>query len=587
MKKLIAIVLVLALAIGLVTAGRAEEEKDVFTWQLERVIQGGETYWAKDLNKLYLDLDKEDDGARFTNLYRETEETPEFSWGFSEDKEHVVIENAQYGQYVFALSEDVCRMTFQAGEDRQLVFVLWYSSGETDGQPEDIPNTTVSSDNITEEPEQMCAADYTQRLGTTIRYRMPDGNAVVTYNTDFGPFRYVVDIITGKVIEKDEPDLDAVRAQEGFRDPLNSEELRTIADAQLPIDSSIATSVKSSKRDDETREYTYETIYGTFIYVINRFTGEVVEKSEPDVEAIRAQEGFTEPITSGQALDIARDASGLEGGQYSNPKVSKNGDKTCFIVTFDSAYGDYSYTIEIATGKILERVEPDVDAARAQEGFVEPMTEGEAMDLASALCPVDSTGISKRLCAKDGEGGWIVTYTTVYGDCIYHFNANRDLVEKSEPDIAAAQEAGVKEPLSVPQCMDIAIRLFPLQDSLRGTTRVVHNSDGSVNVILPTEKYGDFSYKIDPMTGDVLEKTEPDYDSADVKQPASVDDEEALMWEAIDTAYATLPGFNHDAEDTRVKKEARDGDTIIVITFTWHGEQYEFHYSVNERKLVD
>ena len=159
MKKLIAIVLVLALAIGLVTAGRAEEEKDVFTWQLEQVIQGGETYWAKDLNQLYLDLDKEDDGARFTNLYRETEETPEFSWGFSEDKEHVVIENAQYGQYVFALSEDVCRMTFQAGEDRQLVFVLWYSSGETDGQPEDIPNTTVSSDNITEEPEQMCAAD--------------------------------------------------------------------------------------------------------------------------------------------------------------------------------------------------------------------------------------------------------------------------------------------------------------------------------------------------------------------------------------------------------------------------------------------
>ena len=106
-------------------------------------------------------------------------------------------------------------------------------------------------------------------------------------------------------------------------------------------------------------------------------------------------------------------------------------------------------------------------------------------------------------------------------------------------------------------------------------------------MILPTEKYGDFAYKIDPMTGDVLEKTEPDYDSADVKQPASVDDEEALMWEAIDTAYATLPGFNHDAEDTRVKKEARDGDTIIVITFTWHGEQYEFRYSVNERKLVD
>lgn len=587
MKKLIAIVMVLALAMGLVTAGRAEEEKKAFTWQLERVIQGDEVYWAKDINKFYVDLDKEGGGARFTNLYRETEETPEFTWGVTEDKKNVVVENEQYGQYVFALSEDVCRMTFQAGEDRQLVFVLWDSSGEIKEQPDDISNTTIPSDNLTEEPEQMCAADYTQRLSTSIRYRMPDGNAVVTYNTDYGPFRYVVDIITGKVIEKDEPDLDAVRAQEGFRDPLNAEELRTIADAQLPIDSSIATNVKSAKRDDETREYTYETVYGTFIYVINRFTGEVVEKSEPDVEAIRAQEGFAEPITSGQALDIARDASGLKGGQYSNPKVSKNGDKTCFIVTFDSAYGNYSYTIEIASGKIVEREEPDVDAARAQEGFVEPMTEDEAMDLASEICPVESTGISKRLCSSDNEGGWIVTYTTIYGDCIYHFNADRVLVDKSEPDIAAAQEAGVKEPLSAPQCMDIAIDLFPLQDSLRGTTRIVHNSDNTVNVVLPTEKYGDFVYKIDPMTGECLEKTEPEYDSADVKRPASADNEEDLMWEAIHSAYKTLPGYNYDAEDTHVKTEQKDGDTIITITFTWHGEAYEFHYSVNERKLVD
>lgn len=135
--------------------------------------------------------------------------------------------------------------------------------------------------------------------------------------------------------------------------------------------------------------------------------------------------------------------------------------------------------------------------------------------------------------------------------------------------------------------MDIAIRLFPLQDSLRGTTRVIHNSDDTVNVILPTEKYGDFVYKIDPITGDCLDKTEPDYDSADVKQPASADSEEDLMWEAIHTAYAALPGYDYEAEDTRVKKEAKDGDTIIIITFTWHGEQYEFHYSVNERKLVD
>ena len=587
MKKLIAIVLVLALAIGLFTAGRAEEEKDVFTWQLERVIQGDEVYWAKDISKLYLDLDKEDDGARFTNLFRETDETPEFSWGFSEDKEHVVIENDQYGQYVFALSDDVCRMTFQAGEDRQLVFVLWYSSGEIDEQPADIPNTTILSDNLTEEPEQLCPADYTQRLGTTIRYRMPDGNAVISYDTDYGLFRYVVDIITGKVIEKYEPDLDAVRAQEGFRDPMNAEELRQIADAQLPFDSSLATSVKSAKRDDETREYTYESVYGTCIYVINRFTGEVVEKTEPDMEAVRAQEGFQEPTTSLQALDIAEEACSLDTGEITNRKVAKNGDKTCYIVTLNTVYGDFIYTIEINTGNIVERVEPDVDAVLAQEGFEMPLTVDEAFDLAYAICPLETTAITSRKVTPRTDGGYTITFGSVYGDCIYSFDANRELVEKSEPDLTAAQEAGVQEPLTALQCMDIATALFPLQDSLRGTTKVSHNGDGTVTVTLPTEKYGDFAYVIDTMTGEIVDKTEPEYDSADLKQVASVDDEEALMWEAIDASTATLERYNHDAEDIRVKKEQKDGDTIIIVTFTWHGEGYEFHYSVNERKLVE
>ena len=592
MKKMIAVLMVLALVLGLAAAGQAEgaeKEKEVFTFQLERVLQGDEIYWAKDITKLYLNLDKEGDGARFTGLYRETEETPEFSWGVTEDRQNIVIENDEFGQYVFDNSIDNCRLYFQAGEDRQLVFVLWYSSGEIDEQPEDIPNTTVPTDDLTAEPEQLCAADYTQRLGTTIRYRLPDGNAVVSYETDFGVFRYVVDIITGKVIEKDEPDLDAVRAQEGFRDPLSSDELHQIIEAQLPFDASLVTKANSAKKDDETREYTYETPYGTFIYVINRFTGEIVEKTEPDIEEARAQEGFQEPISAGDALGIAEEASHLQGGEYTTPNVKKNADKTRFIVTLPSVYGDFIYTIDMYTGEIVEREEPDMDAVRAQEGFEAPFTEDEAFDLASSICPVDSsTGISKRLISKDGEGGWIVTYTTVYGDCIYHFDANRELVEKSEPDIAAAKEAGVQEPLDSMQCMDIAFAAFPLQESLRGTTRISHNGDGTVTVTLPTEKYGDFAYVIDTITGEIVDKTEPEYDDADLKQVASVDDEEALMWEAIDAAHAAVPGaYDHTAENNKVKKEQKDGDTIIVVSFTYHGDEYEFRYSVNERKIIE
>ena len=123
MKKLTAILLVLALAIGLFTAAQAEAEKEVFTWQLERVIQGGETYWAKDINKLYLDLDKEGGGARFSNLYREEEETPEFSWGVTEELSLVTVSSSIACRYAFDLllprllfsSEDVSCCSGGAG----------------------------------------------------------------------------------------------------------------------------------------------------------------------------------------------------------------------------------------------------------------------------------------------------------------------------------------------------------------------------------------------------------------------------------------------------------------------------------------
>ena len=71
----------------------------------------------------------------------------------------------------------------------------------------------------------------------------------------------------------------------------------------------------------------------------------------PDMEAAREQEGFQEPISSEQALDIAEKACPLDGASITGRKISKS--EIGFLVTLSSDLGDFVYSINKLTGEIF------------------------------------------------------------------------------------------------------------------------------------------------------------------------------------------------------------------------------------------
>ena len=576
MKRVFVILTALVLALSVISVSEAESER--FLWQLEKVIQGDEVYWAKGITNIYVSLNKDDDGAKFTGVYYEGGEAPEYTWRFSEDVKSVIVAASENEAYEFALTDDTCRMTFQAGPDRLLVFVLRNSSGEIDEQPEDITSATWDTADLLLVPADICPVEFALWRNNAVHYRLEDGNCVLTFTTDYGEFLYVLDIITGEILDKSEPDMDAARAQEGFREPMSKDELWAIVEEQVPFYMSSAKKTRTAQTPDGNREFFIETIYGDYYYLLDGYTGEILDREEPDVDAARAQEGFREPVEANEALRIAEDASGLDIGLIDQRKVGKAGEN--FEVSFTSPYGDYSYIIDPMTGKILEKNEPDIDAARAQEGFTEPMTTREAMDLALGLCPVESTGINTRTGAKQTDGSFVITLGTVYGDFIYHFDGmTRELLDKQEPDIDAAAQNGVREPLSVPECLNLAEKESGLDIALILDRKVVINGNNVVDVTLSTKEYGDFFYSIDALTGTILDRIEPE-------KPVGGGSGD-IFGDAINASTGSLAGYDYTASDIKVGMAEKNGDQIVTVTFTWKGQAYEFHYSVNERKLVD
>ena len=184
-----------------------------------------------------------------------------------------------------------------------------------------------------------------------------DGIGTVTFHTDYGDYMYRVDRSTGEILDREEADIEAARAQEGFREPLSNDEVHDIVFGMCPIESSQASKIKVARSDEGVWEFTIESVYGQFYYSIDGYTGELLDSLEPDMEAAKSQENFQEPLTAGTALSAAEKICPLSFEEITNRKVSKKADGS-FVVTLSSAKGDYIYQLDGLTGEILDRIEP-------------------------------------------------------------------------------------------------------------------------------------------------------------------------------------------------------------------------------------
>ena len=286
---------------------------------------------------------------------------------------------------------------------------------------------------------------------------------------------------------------------------LTPEQTMDIAFAECPVDRILASQRKVHMSLDGTGTVTFHTDFGDYYYLIDTCTGGILDRAEPDLEEARKAEGFREPLSADEVYDIVSAACPIDLSVAQGIRVQRD-DSGIWTYLFGSAYGDFFYQIDGYSGKILDSMEPDVDAARAQEGFVEPLTPEDAMDAAFAACPISRALATNLKVSKKTDGNWSVTFSS---------------------------------------------------------------------------EYGDFYYKIDGLSGEILDSTEPEIEKSG--KPAAPSDP---FGDAIQASFSSLKGYRGGAENIKVRMISRNGRQLVEVTFDWNGESYEKLYDVAEGKLV-
>ena len=182
-----------------------------------------------------------------------------------------------------------------------------------------------------------------------------EGLWVVTFTSAYGAHMYIVDGYTREIVEREEPEIRAQALPAGAV-PTAEEALTTVYRI-LPIDRSLMEKIKVKRRADDVWEVSFTSDYGDFLYAIDSKTGEILERTEPDVEAVKSA-GAPVSLTAQQAFDAVFAVTPVGPKDRQNVRVSKSGGN--WVVTFTGPNGDYRYTVDSRNGEILGRSEPSV-----------------------------------------------------------------------------------------------------------------------------------------------------------------------------------------------------------------------------------
>ena len=285
-------------------------------------------------------------------------------------------------------------------------------------------------------------------------------------------------------------------------DPMDSGSALDAVFEACPIESYLMKDIRTALQPDKSWLVTFTSDYGDFMYLVDGFTGEILDRDEPDLEAAGPVKTM---ITAEEALDIAEAASPIRSG-LKNIKVSRGSAEGIWVVTFDSDYGAHMYIVDGYTREILEREEPEIKADALPAGSV-PTAE-EALDAVYRVLPIDRSLMEQIKVKRRADDVWVVTFTSDYGDFLYTIDAKTgEFLEREEPDIEAAKAAGTQVSLTAQQAFDAVFAVTPVGPKDRQDVRISKSgSDWVVTFIGPD---GDYLYIVDSRTGEILDKDEP------------------------------------------------------------------------------
>lgn len=213
-------------------------------------------------------------------------------------------------------------------------------------------------------------ANVTAKDATFEKITVDTENGVKVYEVDFkaGKYDYDYDIAvkSGKIIEKDKDLIKTVKSKvkksnKGTKAAtyIGKKKARTIAFKDAGVTKQQVTNLKV-KMDTEEGIKVYEVDFKAgnweYDYDINAKTGKIVDVDKDRVHKVKKSSTANYPITKAEAKKIALDHAGLTAGQVKGMKASvdtENGVKV-WEVEFDKGNWEYSYDINVKTGKIVD-----------------------------------------------------------------------------------------------------------------------------------------------------------------------------------------------------------------------------------------
>jgi hypothetical protein len=137
---------------------------------------------------------------------------------------------------------------------------------------------------------------------------------------------------------------------------LESRDIMHAAFEESPIPARLAYNTLVGLEQDGVRPVTFDTELGQFCYYVDVYTGEVVDRIEPEYteEDLANSEIIDSAAAKNAVFAVCPIPSKLAYGMKISLKLPT------WVVTFDSMYGHFSYVVDAKTGEVLEKDEPEL-----------------------------------------------------------------------------------------------------------------------------------------------------------------------------------------------------------------------------------
>lgn len=156
-------------------------------------------------------------------------------------------------------------------------------------------------------------------------------------------------------VEKAEINIESTEPQtEDAKIELSDDDCFDIVFSDAPTDSLTADNCTIERKKDGTIIFTFTTVDGEYSYKLDAYTGEILEKSQPETITTSKNDHVDDDI-----FDILKEICPVDYAQGENLKIRKSDDNSSFEVSFNTSDGYFFYRIDRETGEVIEKQEPE------------------------------------------------------------------------------------------------------------------------------------------------------------------------------------------------------------------------------------